>query len=97
MDQPTIAGQALAHLHNAVNGFLADPDPTGAAWFLAADCLQVTHQFAEAGIAPDLVVTDLPPDQALGEAARLLDSLPRTIDWLPLWTAVQALRIRAGA
>ena len=97
MHERTIAGQALAHLNAAVNGFLADPDPTGNAWFLAAECLQLTHHFAEAGITPEPVDPDIPPAHALNEAARLLDTLPRTIDWLPLWAAVQGLRIRAGA
>ncbi len=97
MEESTIAGLALGELINAVNGFLADPDPTGRAWFLAADCLELTYLLAETGATPELTDTDLPPAKALDEAARLIDTLPRTADWLLLRAAVQAVQIRAGA
>lgn len=90
------AGEALAHLRHAYAGFLALDDSTGQAWFLAADCLEVTHLFAEADVLhPGDVVPGLSPIASLDQAVALLDRLPIAGSWAAIHAGIRALHTKA--
>lgn len=93
---PQAAGEALAHLRHAYAGFLALDDPTGQAGFLAADCLEVTHLFAEVGVLhPGDVDSGLAPLASLDQAVALLDRLPIAGPWAAIHAGIRALHAKA--
>lgn len=87
---------ALGHLRNAAAGFIRQPDPTGEAMFLAAECLDVECLVTELGVLPEWLPDDgATPSECLARSVEVLESAPASAVPLGVWAAVKALHDKA--
>lgn len=89
-------GLVLGHLRNAAAGFLRQPDPTGEAMFLAAECLDVECLLSELGAVPEWLPDDgASPVECLARSVRVLEAAPASAVPFGVWAALRALHDRA--